>query len=137
MSSPRRAYDALVRWTVAAYDSGQAPFFLRTTRYEPLAQDSLSIKRPRFRVPPCRTRVFAYLAAALSVVLLFAVYTRGSSLSVGFDASRAAISKEDFIAAVVRDPVEGLLDLGPQPMWRLTKVYSNHFNPASYISTGR
>ncbi|KAK4219168.1 hypothetical protein QBC37DRAFT_478101 [Rhypophila decipiens] len=103
-------------------------------RYEPLGQDSLSTDKRtprRFGLVPSLCRVLACIAAALSVCLLFAVYSRGSavgsSLSATFTvkiatttflstsgADRATtISKHDFIAAVLRDPVEGLVDLGP------------------------
>lgn len=109
MPPTRRAYDALVQWAAAAHDDVLRK--LASSRYEPLAQDSFSTKGTRFRVSPCR--LFAYLAAALSLLLMFVVYTGGGSFSSGFDTSRTTISKEDFIAAVVRDPVEGLLDLGP------------------------
>ncbi|KAK3316188.1 hypothetical protein B0H66DRAFT_284381 [Apodospora peruviana] len=115
----------LMRWIVAAYDSvpRQQPFL--SARYESLAQSDslLSIKtRRRFRVPRCRVIFASYyhLVAALSgVFLLFVVYTRGggvSSFNAASSASssnRAAMSKNDFIAAVVRNPVEGLVDLGP------------------------
>ncbi|KAM7221099.1 hypothetical protein V8F06_003484 [Rhypophila decipiens] len=90
-------------------------------RYEPLGQDSLSTDKRtprRFGLVSSLCRVLACIAAALAV---------GSSLSATFTvkiatttflstsgADRATtISKHDFIAAVLRDPVEGLVDLGP------------------------
>lgn len=62
-------------------------------------------------------RWFASFTAFLSIFTAFVVYSRGDgTLSSTGDINnlRTKISKDDFIAAILREPVEGLLD--PEPI---------------------
>jgi hypothetical protein len=86
-------------------------------QYQPLGQDTNTNvnAQPRRKHLPLRLwQLFAYTAGFLCVVAAFAVFSRGDGkLSTTLSLSRANISKDQFIAAILRDPVEGLLDPDP------------------------
>jgi len=89
--------------------------------YQPLAQDNLSINadmNAQLRRKHLRLRkLLAYTAGFLCVLAAFAVYSRGdgilSTISPALGLSRMHISRDQFIAAILREPVEGLLDPDP------------------------
>jgi hypothetical protein len=64
-------------------------------------------------------KLFAYIAVVLCLVAGFALHLRGfSTISIkrpalGLGLSRTDISRDQFIAAVLREPVEGLFDPDP------------------------
>ncbi|RFU35264.1 hypothetical protein B7463_g1050, partial [Scytalidium lignicola] len=97
--------------------------------YQPLVQDVWSVgvgagmnsqfKRERLRLH--LRRLFILTAALLCVLAVFTVYTRSDRLhftlspspSPSPGSSRSNISKDQFVSAILREPVEGLLDPGP------------------------
>lgn len=117
MSFPRRIYTLSAQKLVATYDAAQSVI---GRRYQPLAQDaSLSTRRGQLGLYSSRTKVFAYTALAVLVLGAFAVFGRGgqdhllSAAEVGLGPSRAGISKVQYVDAILRDPVEGVMDPNP------------------------
>ena len=60
-------------------------------------------------------KLLAYPAVFLCVLSAFAVYSRGDGLFsiINSGPSRTNISKDQFIAAILREPIEGLVDPDP------------------------
>jgi hypothetical protein len=125
MFSARRRSALLAQKVVDTYNAAVSAILEARFpwRYQPLAQDALSVNadmNAQVRKGHSRLRfwkLFAYTAGVLFVLTAFAVYTRSSSiLSTTSPASglfRTDISRVEFIAAVLREPVEGLLDTDP------------------------
>lgn len=94
--------------------------------YQPLVQDVLSSgfgvnsqpKRERLRLR--LWRLFICTAAILCVLVIFTISSGGyrilSTSTPSPGSSRSNISKEQFVAAILQEPVEGLLD--PEPIRR-------------------
>ena len=122
MSSARRIYLVCSHRLSEAYDAAQSA--IRSAgraafgrRYSPLAQDSSPSQRTSVSLRPAVR--YGYAAAGILVILAFVAYSRGGihNLVVAAAASgpsRADLSKDQYIAAVLRNPVEGLLD--PEPI---------------------
>ncbi|RFU28951.1 hypothetical protein B7463_g7396, partial [Scytalidium lignicola] len=86
----------------------------------PLTEDNhnfdISVKRVHVR------KFFTYIVAVSCVLGVLALYSRGdgthilSTVSSAFGPSRKPLLKDDFITAILRQPVEGLVD--PEPIYR-------------------
>jgi hypothetical protein len=125
MFSARRRSALLAQKVVDAYHAaGSAILEARFPwRYQPLADDALSINADmnvQVRKGHSRLRfwkLFVYTTCFLFLLTAFAVYTRSKSIlsttTTAFGLARADISKDEFIAALLREPVEGLLDPDP------------------------
>jgi hypothetical protein len=97
-------------------------------RYQPLAQDANSIhggviQRPRKGSSLARLKKpLTYAAVVLLLLVAVAVYTQysngasGTSSTAGSKLIRAGISKQDYVDAVLRAPIEGVFD--PDPIRR-------------------
>ncbi|KAH8897455.1 hypothetical protein GQ53DRAFT_743147 [Thozetella sp. PMI_491] len=109
MSSARRIFALL------AQKAGEAQAAVRgavaPARYLPLSQSFRPTKTASLLHQP--RRLLVYLAVALFTLALLLAYRHGEAIQAHFGTSRANISKEQFIAAVLRNPVEGLLDPAP------------------------
>lgn len=122
MSSARHLYLFCSHKLSEAYDAAQSVIqgvgrarFGR--RYSPLAQDSSPSQGTSVSLRP--TIRYVYAAACLLVVFGFVAYSRGglythAAANATSRLSRADLSKDQYIAAVMRNPVEGLLD--PEPI---------------------
>jgi len=73
--------------------------------------DSQQGEHSRFR----SRKLLAYPAVFLCVLVAFAVYSRGDGLFsiINSGPSRTDIPKDQFIAAILREPIEGLVDPDP------------------------
>lgn len=88
--------------------------------YQPLAQDALSINadiNAQLKREYLRWRFWKLFAFTACLLCVLAVYSRGdgifSIISPALGLSRTHISKDQFIAAILREPIEGLLDPDP------------------------
>lgn len=119
MFSARRISAFLAQKVVVAYHA--ALWAILDARflwpYQPLAQDALSINadiNTQLRREHLRLRLWklsACTAGFLCVLAAFAVYS--STINPALGLSRTNISRDQFIAAILREPVEGLLDPDP------------------------
>lgn len=87
-------------------------------RYQPLGQDASSTdtnakaNSGRNRLPVRLWKLLAYIIAFLCVLAAIVQISRGRGIFS--TASRQNVSKEQFLAAILGEPVEGLLD--PEPI---------------------
>ncbi|KAH8817512.1 hypothetical protein F5884DRAFT_251279 [Xylogone sp. PMI_703] len=103
---------------------------LDSRRYQPLSQDVLPTNRDingqarksHFH-PPLKFRLWklsAFIAGFFCLLVTLAVYLRSegvpSTIHPAADLSRTNISKDEFVTAVLGDPIEGILD--PVPIRR-------------------
>lgn len=93
------------------------------SRYQPLAQDTYSVLADvnlqlRKRASSRWRKIVVFAAVILIVLVVPSVYFTyhgmvPSGISLAADASRPAMSKDTYMEAVLRDPVEGLIDPDP------------------------
>jgi hypothetical protein len=124
MLTARRVSAFLAQKAVEAYHAVARSPILEARfpwRYQPLAQHTSSnnadvnaqLRRKSLRL----WRLFACTVCFVFVFAVLTVYSRGdgiiASTSPSLDLSRTGISRDQFIAAILREPVEGLLDPDP------------------------